>query len=112
MNKRFTYTSVAALSAAILMLSACGGGEEDDDISNAAGSSATCNSATYPDTMGYTARLSKYKNDGQCSPLVQAAEAWRQSAIASCQAGNASAATTSYSNYQKSVTQVNGFCPR
>ncbi|WLI91099.1 hypothetical protein Q4S45_08265 [Massilia sp. R2A-15] len=86
-------------------IAGCGVGV-GDDISSAAPVSATCNNTTFPDTLGYNALLTKYKNDGQCLPQVQNAEAMRQQAIANCSAGNATAAATAKSQYNTLVNYV------
>lgn len=97
-----TVVSLAAL------ITGCGGSESatSSNISSAAPVSASCNSATYPDTLGYSSLRNKYANDGQCLPQIQNAEAMRQSAIANCSAGSVSAATTQYSQYRTLVSYV------
>lgn len=104
-------SATAAVLASVFSVSGCGAGLLEDDISDTAPQSASCNTASYPDTMGYAARLRKYNGEVQCSTQIQAAEAWRQNAIASCSAGNLASATTAYDNYKKSVQVVNSACP-
>lgn len=112
MRLTFIRISVSAAAlACVISVAGCGAGLLEDDISDTAPQSASCNAATYPDTMGYSARLRKYANEPQCSTQIQAAESWRQSAIAACSAGNMPGATTSYENYKKSVQVVNSYCP-
>ena len=96
------------------LLSACGGGEDasNTDISNVAGGSGTACGQSYPDTMGYSGLMSRNSGNVQCTTQVQGAESHRQAAIANCQAGNASAAATNYSNYQKSQSLVTFSCPK
>lgn len=111
MRSTFTRLFVSASAmACVISVAGCGAGLLEDDISSVAPSSSSCNTATYPDIMGYSARLNKYKNDAQCGTQVQAAESWRQNAIAACSAGNLASATTAYDNYKKSVQVVNSFC--
>ena len=109
---RLPHALLAALLpiSAALALAGCGAGLTDE-IGDVAPKSASCTSATYPDSMGYSARLSKYSKEPQCSTQVQAAESYRQSAIANCSAGQLTAATSNYDAYKKSVTVVNSFCP-
>jgi hypothetical protein len=113
MQRSYKFAGLATVTAIVsaLLVQGCGAGLLTDDISDVAPSTATCNSATYPDTMGYSTRLKKYSNDPQCSTQVQAAESHRQAAIANCSAGNKVNADTNYSNYKKSVTVVNSYCP-
>lgn len=106
---RLSATAVAF--ACVFSVSGCGAGLLEDDISDTAPQSASCNAASYPDIMGYAARLRKYNGEAQCATQVQAAESWRQNAIASCSAGNMANAATAYDNYKKSVQVVNSACP-
>ena len=97
----------------VVILGACGGGDEDatnTDISNAAGGSGTACASSYPDTMGYSGLMSRNSGNVQCTSQVQAAESYRQAAIANCQAGNTVAASTNYSYYQQSQTLVTFSC--
>jgi hypothetical protein len=105
----FKLVILAAAAAFAVGLAGCGVGEDTDETSEQ--SSASCSAGSYPDTMGYSARLKKYANEPQCSTQVQAAEIYRQNAIKACSAGNMSGAATQYDNYKKSVQVVNSFCP-
>lgn len=105
-----------ALSFAGVVLTCSGCGDllgdssSTDSYSSTASASSSCNDASYPDiTGGYDSLLAGYENDpyaGQCSMLLQAAEVNRQSAIASCSAGDLSAATTYYSSYYKQSVEI------
>lgn len=109
---------IAAWSAAcafLLSMSACGGGEEDSasnaDIGNAAPNTATCNNSTFPDQMGgYQNRLNANPGDVQCRSQIQAAESYRQAAIANCAAGDTAGATGNYGYYKQSIPLVNFYC--
>ncbi len=108
-STKLTFFLLSAAAACAIGLTGCGVGEDTDETSEQ--SSASCGTGSYPDTMGYSDRLNKYRNEPQCSTQVQAAEINRQSAIKACSAGNMSAAATHYDNYKKSVQVVNSFCP-
>lgn len=112
-NMRLSLTLGRLVLAVIAVtLYGCDVGSTTSDISSAAPSTATCNTSSYPDKMNtYSSRLSKYKNDGQCSPQIQAAESYRQAAIANCSAGSTSGATGNYEYYTKSLAIVNSMCP-
>ena len=105
----------AVSGALALALVACGGGDEDSasnaDISTAGGSTANCNDTTFPDLMGgYTNRLNANPGDVQCRSQIQAAESYRQAAIANCAAGDTKGATGNYSYYKQSIPLVNFSC--
>lgn len=108
--KMIKFTNLHGATAVFFaaLVTGCGGGSDatSSNISSVAPVSATCNSATYPDTLGYSSLRSKYANDGQCLPQIQNAEAMRQSAIANCSAGSVSAATTQYGQYRTLVSYV------
>ena len=114
MKISFKQFALGIAGACMLTLYGCGGGDDasSTDLTGVANSvsSPSCSVYTGSSTW-YDTKWSKYKNDGQCNPLIQAAESNRTSAVANCAAGDTAAATTYMSYYNKSVSSVNQFCP-
>ena len=102
---KILYSCLAA--TVVLTISGCGG-SLGSDISTAAPVSAACSTASFPDTLGYQTLLKKYANDTQCLSQIQAAESYRQAAIANCSAGSTSGASGNYNYYLTSVKYVKG----
>ena len=98
-----------------MLMFGCVEGTTSSDISSAAsnaGASSSSCSTTYPDKYNYTSKISKYSNDAQCYTQWQNVEAYRQSAIANCAAGDTSAASTYYNNYYpKAASVAMSYCP-
>lgn len=116
MKHQLKLLSLALVTVTLLSTAGCGGGDDEDtassaNIGNAAGGAGTACDATYNDTMGYASRKSKYSGDGQCLPLIQGAESYRQVAIANCKAGNTTGATANYGYYTQTLRIVNSQCP-
>lgn len=105
------------LLAGVLALSGCGGSEDavTSDIGSVAKDttgSTSCNSACPEKSTGWYSHMkSKYAGDTQCLSQVQAAESYRQSAIANCAAGSTTGATGNCSYYKQSVSYLTSFCP-
>ena len=115
MSTSFKNLALPAVCLGALMLSACGGGEDASttNISNVATPSSASCSATFSQAsnFNYNSLLAKYRNDPQCSTQVQAAESYRQSAIANCAAGSTTGAKGNYEYYLTSVKYSNSICP-
>ena len=85
--------------AVSFLLAGCGGGDEF---------------ACFVDTGSsdwYTKKMAYYKNDVQCSALIQEAESYRTRAADACSAGYSEDATTDMNLYNASVIAVNLACP-
>lgn len=94
-----------------------GGGGLGSTAASLAGASAVVGSCATPMSQNFDNRLqanfSKYKDDGQCGPIVQAAEALRIKAIANCKAGDAKSADLIYQGQylKQMVGYVKTACP-
>jgi hypothetical protein len=75
------------------------------------GSCSTAASLSFEDKLQN--EFNTYKNDGQCGPIVQAAEALRLQAVANCRAGDVKSADLIYgSQYlRQMVPYVKSACP-
>ena len=75
------------------------------------GSCSTAASGSFGDQL--QGRFNKYKNDGQCGPIVQSAEAMRVRAIANCKAGDTRSADIIYGTQylRQMIPYVKSACP-
>ena len=75
------------------------------------GSCSTAASGGFADQL--QGRFNKYKNDGQCGPIVQSAEALRVKALANCKAGDTKSADIIYGTQylRQMVPYVKSACP-
>lgn len=93
------------------------GGGLSSTAASLAGASTVVGSCSTPMSKNFDnqlqANFNKYKNDGQCGPIVQAAEALRIKAIANCKAGDTKSADLIYQGQylKQMVGYVKTACP-